>query len=67
MKQGTKVFICLLCVVLATLITVACIFCVYYPHYLRAVLSDCFDLKAVCPQCRGAARLSVRVLCKHDF
>lgn len=36
-------------------------------EYLRAVLSDCFDLKAVCPQCRGAARLSVRVLCKHDF
>ena len=36
-------------------------------EYLRAVLSDCFDFKAVCPQCRCAARLSVRVLCKHDF
>lgn len=44
MKQGTKVFICLLCVVLATLITVACIFCVYYPHYKQnqhaAVIED---------------------------
>lgn len=44
MKQGTKVFICLLCVVLATLITVACIFCIYYPHYKQnqhaAVIED---------------------------
>ena len=44
MKQGTKVFICLLCVVLATLIVAACIYCGYYPHYKRnqhaAVIED---------------------------